>query len=212
MPRTPSIACAVLIAAAIAAGCGRSSGSSVNSAQPMAIPMHMGGAPADTSHASYTGDSVLHFTLDRLNGEPDNLTQYRGKVVLVVNTATECGFTPQFEQLEKLYEAKKGEGFVILGFPADDVAHQEPRDDAAISEFCKANFGVTFPMFTKSNVVDEPLNPLYKELTAAQGPPDWNFNKYLLDRQGRPLQRWGPETAPDDPELTGAIDAQLAPS
>lgn len=181
----------------------------------MAIPMRMGGPTGGTSTSSAsspssdTGGSVLHFTLDRLNGEPDNLAGYRGKVVLVVNTATECGFTPQFEQLEKLYEAKKGEGFVILGFPADDVAHQEPRDDAAISEFCKANFGVTFPMFTKSNVVDEPLNPLYKELTAAQGPPDWNFNKYLLDRQGRPLERWGPETAPDDPELTAAIDEQL---
>lgn len=210
MPPTLRIACGVLVAAAIAvAGCGGSDSSSAGSTQPAAIPMHMGGATGASSATSDTNSGVLHFTLDRLNGEPDDLAKYRGKVVLVVNTATECGFTPQFEQLEKLYEAKREAGFVILGFPADDVAHQEPRDDAAISEFCKANFGVTFPMFTKSNVVDEPLNPLYKELTAAQGPPDWNFNKYLLDRQGRPLQRWGPETAPDDTELTGAIDAQL---
>lgn len=205
MPRTPAIACALLVAAAaVAAGCGGSDASSAGSAQTVAAPtMRMGVAPSNTS------GSVLHFTLDRLDGKSDDLANYQGKVVLVVNTATECGFTPQFEQLQSLYEAKQDEGFVILGFPADDVAHQEPRDDAAISEFCKANFGVSFPMFTKSNVVDEPLNPLYKELTAAQGPPDWNFNKYLLDRQGRPLERWGPETAPDDPELTAAIDAQL---
>ena len=200
MVRIALISLVLLAAAVLGAGCGSDDApepAGAGSTSPPATP-----APASAG-------GVLHGTLARLNGQPDDLAKYQGKVVLVVNTATECGFTPQFEQLESLYKEKKAEGFTILGFPADDVAHQEPRDDEAIDEFCKANFGVTFPMFSKSNVVDEPLNPLYKELAAAQGEPTYNFNKYLLDRRGRPIERWGPETEPDDPELVGAIDAQL---
>lgn len=146
--------------------------------------------------------------MDRLNGEPDDLSRYLGKVVLVVNTASECGFTPQFKQLEALYRAKRDAGFVILGFPADDVAGQEPRSDEEIAEFCRANFGVTFPMFAKINVVGDEAAPLFKQL----GEPDWNFNKYLLDRRGRLLERWGATTEPDDPELVSAIDRQLSRS
>ena len=157
--------------------------------------------------ASAESGSVLDHTLPTLTGDERNLAEYKGKVTLVVNTATECGFTPQFEGLEKLYESKKGEGFVILGFPADDVAHQEPRDDEAIAEFCEENYGVSFPMFEKSNVVDDPLNPVYAELNPVVGPPGWNFNKVLLDRDGRLVERWGATTKPA--ELAGAIDAQL---
>ena len=154
-------------------------------------------------------DGVLTGTLPRLNGEPQDLKAYRGRVVLVVNTATECGFTPQFEGLEELYRERRSEGFVILGFPADDVAGQEPRSDEEIADFCEANFGVTFPMFSKSNVVEDPVNPLFASLDEALGAPSWNFNKYLLDRRGRPLQRFDQSTEPDDPELAAAIDAQL---
>jgi glutathione peroxidase len=165
--------------------------------------------PPPTSTAAPPERGALHGSLDRLNGEPDDLAKYQGKVVLVVNTASECGFAPQFGQLEALYTEKRGDGFVILGFPADDVAGQEPRDDAEIAEYCESNFGVTFPMFAKSNVVDDPVNPLYERLAAAQGEPTYNFNKYLLDRSGVPLRRWGPETEPDDPELVAAIDRAL---
>ena len=160
---------------------------------------------------SPTGDvaAVLEGTLPRLNGQPDDLSGYRGKVVLVVNTATECGFTPQLDGLEKLYEEKRDEGLVVLGFPADDVAHQEPRSGDEIAEFCRVNYGVSFPMFEKSNVKEEPLNPVFEKLNASLGAPTWNFNKYLLDRQGRPVRHFDVSVEPDDPELTAAIDEQL---
>ena len=155
--------------------------------------------------APAASESPLRFTMDRLNGEPEDLSKHQGKVVLVVNTASECGFTPQFEQLQALYEDLGDEGFVILGFPADDVAGQEPREDEAIAQFCRANFGVSFPMFSKINVVGDEAAPLFKEL----GAPDWNFNKYLLGRDGLLIRQWGARTAPDDPELVGAIRAEL---
>ena len=153
---------------------------------------------------------VLAGTLPLLNGDEQDLADYRGDVVLVVNTATECGFTPQFDGLEDLYRERRDDGFVILGFPADDVAHQEPRADAEIAKFCKENFGVSFPMFAKSNVVSEPVNPVFARLDAEAGPPGWNFNKYLLDRDGRPVKHFDVQVEPGDPELTSAIDEQLA--
>ena len=129
---------------------------------------------------------------------------------MVVNTASECGFTPQFDGLERLYRERRDQGFVILGFPADDVAGQEPRTDRQIAEFCEANFGVSFPMFAKSNLVSEPVNPLFERLNAAAGPPSWNFNKYLLDRDGKVVEHYDSSTAPDDPELNRRIDQLLA--
>ncbi len=119
------------------------------------------GAGTISSEAPQPGAraGVLTGTLPLLNGERRDLERYRGKVVIVVNTASECGFTPQFESLEALYQERRDDGLVILGFPADDVAGQEPRSDAEIAEFCEANFGVSFPMFAKSNVVSEPRQP-----------------------------------------------------
>jgi glutathione peroxidase len=152
---------------------------------------------------------VLEGTLSRLNGDPEDVSRYEGRVVLVVNTATECGFAPQFDGLEKLYERKRDEGLVILGFPADDVAHQEPRSGEEIAEFCRVNYGVSFPMFEKSNVKEEPLNPVFAKLNASLGAPTWNFNKYLLDRQGRPVKHFDVSVEPDDPGLTAAINEQL---
>ena len=143
--------------------------------------------------------NALRFTLPRLNGEPDDLAGYRGKVVLVVNTASECGFTPQFERLEALWRERRDEGLVVLGFPANDFAGQEPRSNSEIGEFCRANFGVSFPMFAKLKVTGEDAHPLFQAL----GAPDWNFNKYLLDRKGA-------GTEPDDPELTRELDALLS--
>ncbi len=165
-------------------------------------------APAEPAGGD-GGSSVLTGTQPLLNGEEVDLDRYKGSVVLVVNTASECGFTPQFEQLQSLYEQRRGDDFVILGFPADDIANQEPRDDAEIAEFCEANFGVTFPMFSKSNVVSEPVNPLFSALSGELGEPTFNFNKYLLDRKGRPVERFDTSVEPDDPALTQAIDQLL---
>lgn len=155
------------------------------------------------------GESVLEGSLPLLTGEEQELAEFEGDVVLVVNTASECGYTPQFEGLQKLYEERRQEGFTVLGFPADDVAGQEPRDDAAIAEFCEKNFGVEFPMFAKSDVVGESANPLYQRLAAAAGEPTWNFNKYLLDRKGRVVEHYEQGTGPDDPELNSRIDELL---
>ena len=153
--------------------------------------------------------SVLEGSLPLLTGEEQDLSEFEGDVVLVVNTASECGFTPQFEGLQDLYEERRAEGFTVLGFPADDVAGQEPRDDAEIEEFCEANFGVEFPMFAKSDVVGESANPLFQRLAAEAGEPTWNFNKYLLDRKGRVVEHYEQGTGPDDPELNARIDELL---
>jgi glutathione peroxidase len=164
-------------------------------------------APAPATSTAST--RVLAGTQPLLNGKPQSLNAFRGDVVLVVNTASECGFTPQFADLERLYREHRRDGFVILGFPADDVAGQEPRSDGQIAHFCKANFGVSFPMFAKSNVVSEPLNPVFARLNAAAGPPGWNFNKYLLDRRGEVVEHFDVTTEPDDPELDAAIERLL---
>lgn len=150
--------------------------------------------------------NALRFTLPRLNGEPDDLSKYKGSVVLMVNTATECGFTPQFEGLEALWRDRRDDGLVVLGFPANDFAGQEPRSDREIGEFCRANYGVTFPMFSKLVVTGENAHPLFQAL----GEPDWNFNKYLLDRRGRLVERWGADTEPGDPALTRELDELLS--
>jgi len=152
---------------------------------------------------------VLRGTYTRLNGVRTDLAAYRGDVVLVVNTATACGFTPQFEGLEALYRERRSDGFVVLGFPANDFAGQEPRSDKEIAQFCKANYGVTFPMFAKTTVVGGAANPLFRSLTKTAGAPEWNFNKYLVDRNGKVVARFGAGTEPGDAELKERLDAVL---
>ena len=152
--------------------------------------------------------SVLEGSLPLLTGEEQDLADFEGDVVLVVNTASECGYTSQFEGLQELYEERRP-GFTVLGFPADDVAGQEPRDDAAIKEFCEENFGVEFPMFAKSDVVGESANPLFQRLADVAGEPTWNFNKYLLDRNGQVVEHYEQGTGPDDLELNARIDELL---
>ncbi len=169
-------------------------------------------AARDTSiqaPAAASADGVLHGTFRRLNGVRDNLARYRGDVVLVVNTATACGYTPQLEGLEALYRARRADGLVVLGFPANDFAGQEPRSNAEIAEFCKANYGVTFPMFAKSAVTGERANPLFRRLASAAGAAEWNFNKYLVDRRGKVVARFGAGAEPDGAELVGRLEALL---
>ncbi|MFA5940434.1 MAG: glutathione peroxidase [Sinimarinibacterium sp.] len=167
-------------------------------------------------YASLAGAVCIAPILDkverRLVGGEENLCEsYAGKVVLVVNTASKCGFTPQYEGLEALYKSHKDLGLVVLGFPSDQFGGQEYADNAEIAKFCKLNFGVSFPMFQKSDVKGEKVNPLFRDLIAATGKtPAWNFNKYLVTRDGKTVRYFPSKVAPDAPELMQAIDAALA--
>ena len=154
--------------------------------------------------------SLYEFTMPRLDGKAEKLETYRGKVVLVVNTASECGFTPQYEGLEKLYESLKDKGFTILGFPSNDFGGQEPGDEAHIATFCRLNYGVTFPMFSKVKTTGPEATPLYAKLGAEAGPPKWNFHKYLVGKDGKLVHAFPSAVTPESDELKKAIDSALA--
>jgi len=168
------------------------------------------GGEAGEDSGEVTGVDALAHEMRLIDGTPRDLGEYRGKVVLLVNVASECGLTPQYEGLQALYEAKREEGLVVLGFPANNFGGQEPGSNAEIEAFCTGNYGVTFPMFEKISVVGEGVHPLYKELGAGLGEPTWNFTKYVVDREGRAVQRFDPRVSPDSPELVGAIDRLLS--
>lgn len=142
------------------------------------------------------------FTAKDLQGKNVKLEKYRGKVVLVVNTASECGFTPQFEGLEDLYRTHKNDGLVVLGFPCNQFGKQEPGDEKSIAEGCVVNYGVTFPMFSKVDVNGKDAHPLFKYLKKELGgllgsKIKWNFTKFLIDREGKPVKRFAPITKPE---------------
>ena len=145
----------------------------------------------------------------------DLASTYRGQVLLVVNTASKCGFTPQFEALEATHAKYKDQGFAVLGFPSGDFMNQEYDQEKQIQEFCTLTYGVKFPMFQKVHVVGDDATPLYKALAAATGEvPKWNFHKYLIGRDGKVVASFGSRTKPDDPAVVAAIEAALkaAPS
>ena len=155
--------------------------------------------------------SALDHKFANLKDEAVSLCQFRGKVVLIVNTASECGYTPQYEGLEELYRRYRDKGFVVLGFPANDFGGQEPGSNKEIAQFCQVNYGITFPMFAKTSVVGANANPLYRELAARTGkPPRWNFHKYLLDRAGQPVAAFESAVEPADPRVTSQIEKLLA--
>ena len=156
--------------------------------------------------------AVLNHSFNRLQDDaPQNLCQYKGKVALVVNTASYCGFSKQYEGLEKLYARLQDKGLVILGFPSNDFGKQEPGSSKEIADFCFNTYGVKFPMFAKSSVSGKDINPLYAELVKATGTtPKWNFYKYLIDRNGKVLAAYSSMTAPDDKKLLSDIDKALA--
>lgn len=136
---------------------------------------------------------------------------YGGKVVLVVNTASRCGNTPQYEGLEKLYEQYGEQGLVVLGFPSNDFFGQEPGSEEEIQEFCRLTYGVRFPMFEKVSVKEGEAHPFYQQLAAAAGTyPTWNFHKYLIGRDGRLIAEFSPRTKPDDDKLVASIEDALA--
>jgi glutathione peroxidase len=158
-----------------------------------------------------TCPALLDRTVPRLQDEqPQSLCQYAGKVVLVVNTASQCGFTPQYKGLEALYERYRAEGLVVLGFPSNDFGNQEPGSSTEIAEFCENQFAVKFPMFTKVVVKGAKVHPLYAELAQRTGKtPLWNFHKYLIGRDGQTVRSYTSLTAPDDATLLRDMRAML---
>jgi glutathione peroxidase len=184
--------------------------------------------------------SIYEIPVATIAGEPTSLGAYRGKVLLVVNVASKCGLTPQYDALEKLYARFRDRGLVVLGFPANDFAGQEPGSEDEIATFCKASFGVDFPMFSKITVTGPQTHPLYRALIEAEpkasgatrdgmreklagylakndkGAPNpepgvlWNFEKFLIGRDGQVVGRFSPEVTPDDPVVVAAIEAALA--
>lgn len=154
--------------------------------------------------------SFFDLSANRLDGQPQPLSQYRGQVVLVVNTASQCGYTPQYDGLEKLYEARRGEGFAVLGFPSNDFGGQEPGTAEEIAAFCDTRFQVKFPLFEKVKTKGPGQSPVFAWLAQDGGEPKWNFHKYLVGRDGKLIKAFSSKVAPDDRELTSAIDAALA--
>jgi glutathione peroxidase len=159
--------------------------------------------------------SVYDFTLKNSKGKDVKLEEFRGQVVMLVNVASKCGYTPQYEGLQKIYERYKGQGFTILGFPANNFGAQEPGTNEEIQEFCRLNYGVTFPVFSKISVKGDDKHPLYKYLTERETNPDfageikWNFNKFLVGRDGRILARFDSADKPEDAKVTQAIEQAL---
>ena len=168
-------------------------------------------APAAAPQAAAGCPAILQHTFPRLQDEkPQSLCQYSGKVVLVVNTASFCGFTPQYKGLEALDNKYRARGLVVLGFPSNDFA-QESASNKEIADFCESTFGVKFPMFGKSSVRGSDANPLFKQLAQDSGTtPKWNFYKYLIGRDGKVVQAWSSMTAPDENAFISIIEKQLA--
>ncbi len=159
-----------------------------------------------------TDKSAYDFSFETLDGKSLLLSQYKGKVILVVNTASKCGFTPQYKGLEELYMAYKDKGLVIVGVPSNDFGQQEPGSSSDIKQFCQLNYGVTFPMTTKQIVTGDDAHPFYKWVYSVLGfgsAPKWNFHKYLIDTNGNVVDYFMSTTTPDSPKLKAAIDKVL---
>jgi glutathione peroxidase len=154
---------------------------------------------------------LLDLKLPTLTEDATSLCQFEGKVLLVVNTASECGYTPQYEGLEKLYRRYKDKGLVVMGFPSNDFGGQEPGSNKEIAKFCEVNYGVTFPMFGKSAVAKGDVNPFYERLArASNSRPRWNFHKYLVDRKGEKVLAYDTKVTPNDPKFVKEIERLLA--
>jgi glutathione peroxidase len=159
--------------------------------------------------------SIYEFTMNSIDGQPVSLKSFHGKVVLLVNVASKCGFTPQYSALEALYEKYKSRGLVIVGIPANNFMSQEPGTNEEIKKFCSTKYNVTFPMMAKVSVKGDDQTPLYTFLTGKTTDPQfagdikWNFTKFLFDRNGNPVARFEPAVTPDSPQVTAAIESAL---
>jgi len=201
MNRRIALVLSLSLALAIAGGCGKSGEFSAQ------VP-----APGGKS----VSQTVYDFAMKDIDGKEVSLALYKGKVLLIVNTASKCGFTGQYDGLEKLYKTYKDRGLVVLGFPANNFLWQEPGTDGEIKQFCSLKFGVTFPMFSKISVKGKSQDPLYAFLTDEKANPGfggaitWNFNKFLVNRAGRVVGRFGSKVEPDSKELLQAVEKALA--
>ena len=200
-----------LVVGSLLAGCNeRPEGATPN---PTSAPPRAS-APTATTAPSNQGALVLDQAFKLLDGTPTSLAAYRGKAVLVVNTASECGYTPQYAGLEELYEKYKGRGLVVLGFPCNDFGGQEPGGAAEIKTFCESKFHVSFPLAEKVHAKGGEKHPIYKALTEdapapIKGEVKWNFTKFLLDTNGAVVARFEPATTPTAPELVAAVEKAL---
>ncbi|WP_322569546.1 glutathione peroxidase [Rhodohalobacter sp.] len=158
--------------------------------------------------------SIYDFELNSLSGEEISLSEFEGNVLLIVNTASECGYTPQYKELQELYETYNDKGFYVLGFPANNFGGQEPGSDEEIAQFCELNYGVTFPMFSKISVKGDDQHPLYNYLTQVDNPDftgeiGWNFEKFLVDRNGNIVRRFKSNVTPMGDKLTQSLEELL---
>jgi glutathione peroxidase len=168
--------------------------------------------PRAMSALTSNATSLHEFTMNNIDGKPVKLDEYKGKVVLVVNVASKCGFTPQYEGLEKIYKQFQAKGFVVLGFPANNFMGQEPGTEADIKAFCSTKYNVTFPMFAKISVKGDDMHPLYQYLTQKSNPAGdvrWNFGKFLIGKDGKIIARYDSKVAPESAELISAIESAL---
>lgn len=154
--------------------------------------------------------SFHELTANRLNGKPEKLSDFQGKVLLVVNTASECGYTPQYAGLEKLWEGYKDKGVVVLGFPSNDFGGQEPGSAEQIAQFCELRYKVTFPLFDKVKTKGAGQSPVYEFLARKHGEPKWNFHKYVVGKDGQVKAAFPSSVTPDSAELKAALDKALA--
>lgn len=167
------------------------------------------------STAMFAASSVYDFNMNSIDGQPAPLSAYKGKVLLMVNVASKCGFTPQYTALESIYEKYKGQGLVVVGFPANNFMSQEPGTNEEIKSFCSRTYNVKFPMYSKISVKSDDKAPLYQFLTDKSTNPQfggeikWNFTKFLVDRNGNIIGRFEPKVTPDSPEVVSAIEKAL---
>ena len=158
----------------------------------------------------FGASGAYDFTMNSIDGKAFPLAAFMGKVTLIVNVASQCGYTPQYSALEAVYEKYRDHGFVIAGFPANNFGGQEPGTNEEIKQFCNRTYSVKFPMFSKISVKGEDKAPLYRFLTGAMGGEvQWNFTKFLMDKNGKVIQRFEPAVEPDSPEVISAIEAAL---
>ena len=182
----------------------------------VAVTLLVAGSESALSEEGETASSALKYTMKTLDGKPVELKKYQGKVVLIVNVASKCGLTPQYEQLQALHEKYADKGLAILGFPCNQFGQQEPGTAEEIRQFCSQNYGVTFDMFSKIDVNGDSACDLYKYLTSLNTKPvgpskiSWNFEKFLVGRDGRVIARFSPRTKPDAEEVVKAIESALA--
>ena len=168
---------------------------------------------AATPAAAAAPRSVHDFRVADIDGAPVSLSAYRGQALLIVNTASRCGYTPQYRSLEELYKKYRARGFEVLAFPANDFMNQEPGSNQEIRQFCTKKYGTTFPLFAKLSVRGKDIAPLYRYLTKESGFPgdiEWNFTKFVIGRDGRIVARFPSKVTPDSPEVTAAIEKALA--